>query len=98
MGKFLLTDESVEHLKAIANYSRKTWGIQQQKQYLSGLRSVLSQLSETPLMGTLRFTAEHIYSFPYVSHMIYYRIQQDQIIILAVLHQSMTPEVHLKKE
>ncbi|WP_225318840.1 type II toxin-antitoxin system RelE/ParE family toxin [Cellvibrio sp. KY-GH-1] len=62
------------------------------------LRSALNQLAENPLMGTLRCSADQIYSFPYVSHMVYYQTQKDHIIILAVLHQSMTPEIHSKKE
>ncbi|ALD77423.1 hypothetical protein P10159_2633 [Citrobacter portucalensis] len=34
---------------------------------------------------------EDIYSFPYVSHMIYYSAQDTNIVVLAVLHQSRVP-------
>ena len=38
---------------------------------------------------------EDIYSFPYVSHMIYYNTQDSGIVVLAVLHQSRVPIKHL---
>jgi toxin ParE1/3/4 len=95
MAKFILTDEAVTHINNIRDYTRNRWGKQQVKQYLSSLRASLQQLAENPLMGTLRFKEEGIYSFPYASHTVYYIQQKDCIVILAVLHQSMTPEIHL---
>ncbi len=97
MAKFILTDEVVAHINNIRDYTRNKWGKQQVGQYLSALRTALSQLAENPLMGTLRFKENGIYSFPYASHTIYYAVQKEQIVILAILHQSMTPEIHLNR-
>lgn len=97
MAKFILTDEAIAHINNIRDYTRNKWGKQHVKQYLGSLRSVLNKLAENPLMGTLRFKEDGIYSFPYVSHTIYYAVQKEQIIILAILHQSMTPEIHLSR-
>jgi len=97
MAKFILTDEAVTHINNISDYTRNRWGKQQVKQYLDSLRASLNQLAENPLMGTLRFKEEGIYSFPYVSHMVYYIQQKDCIVVLAILHQSMTPEIHLDR-
>ena len=95
MAKFILTDEALAHTYNIRDYTRNRWGKQQVKQYLDTLRASLNQLAENPLMGILRFKEEDIYSFPISSHTIYYTIHEDSIVILAILHQSMTPELHL---
>lgn len=95
MGKFILTDEAVAHINNIRDYTRTRWGKQQVKQYLGSLRLSLSQLAGNPLLGTLRFKDDGIYSFPTASHTVYYTIKKDEIVVLAILHQSMTPELHL---
>lgn len=95
MAKFILTDEAITHINNIRDYTRSRWGKQQVKQYLDSLRASLNQLAENPLIGTLRFKEESIYSFPCLSHTVYYIQQKDCIVILAILHQSMTPEMHL---
>lgn len=97
MAKFILTDEAAEHINNIRDYTRNRWGNQQVKQYLNSLRFSLNQLAENPSMGTLRFKEEGIYSFPCLSHTVYYIQQKDCIVILAILHQSMTPELHLNR-
>ncbi|MFZ2290494.1 MAG: hypothetical protein WAV92_12640 [Halopseudomonas yangmingensis] len=35
-------------------------------------------------------------SFPYGSHMLYYRLEKKHLVVFAVLHQRMVPEGHLK--
>ena len=97
MAKFILTDEAVTNINNIRDYTRNRWGKQQLKQYLDTLRASLNQLAENPLMGILRFKEDGIYSFPSASHTIYYMMQKDSTVILAILHQSMTPEIHLNK-
>ena len=97
MAKFILTDEVITHINNIRDYTRNRWGKQQVKQYVDSLRASLNQLAENPLMGTLRFKEESIYSFPCVSHTVYYILQKDCIVILAILHQSMTPKIHLDR-
>jgi len=95
MAKFILTDEAVTNINNIRDYTRTRWSKQQVKQYLDSLHQSLNQLAENPLMDILRFKEEDIYSFPISSHTIYYTIHEDSIVVLAILHQSMTPEVHL---
>jgi len=97
MAKFILTDEAIAHINNIRDYTRNRWGKQQVKQYLDSLRVSLNQLAENPLMGTLRFKEESIYSFPSASHTVYYVQKKDYIVIMAILHQSMTPEIHLAR-
>jgi len=37
-----------------------------------------------------------VFSFPYGSHMLYYRIEEEQLVVFAVLHQRMVPTEHLQ--
>lgn len=97
MGRLIFTDEAASHIKSISQYTRNKWGNKQHKQYLDALRTTLHTLAENPLMGNLRFSDEGIYNFLYASHSVYYQIQKDCIVIIAILHQSMTPELHLKR-
>lgn len=97
MAKFILTDEAAEHTNNIRDYTRNRWRRQHVKQYLGSLRTSLNQLAENSLMGTLRFKEEDIYSFPCASHTGYYIQKKECIVILAILHQSMTPDLHLSR-
>ncbi|EPJ4167207.1 type II toxin-antitoxin system RelE/ParE family toxin [Citrobacter freundii] len=94
---YKLTGEAQRDIIEIRDYTSRNWGAKQSREYLRKLQVVLSQLAEMPGMGHHRIDdfGEDIYSFPYVSHMIYYSIQDSDIVVLAVLHQSRAPTKHL---
>jgi toxin ParE1/3/4 len=94
---YKLTGEAQRDIIEIRDYTSRNWGAKQSRDYLRKLRGVLSQLAEMPGMGHHRIDdfGEDIYSFPYVSHMIYYSTQDTNIVVLAVLHQSRVPTTHL---
>ncbi len=94
---YRITREAQRDLKGIVNYTISHWGKQKSQAYLTRLQHVLSQLAEMPEMGQNRFSelGERIYSFPCVSHMIYYLHSDADIVVLAVLHQSQAPAHHL---
>lgn len=64
--------------------------MQQPRDYLVRLRQCLTNLAEIPGIGQHRVEdlGTGVYSFPYVSHMIYYATANSEITILAVLHQA----------
>lgn len=94
---YKLTGEAQRDIIEIRDYTSKNWGAKQSRAYLRKLQVVLSQLAEMPGMGQHRIgdVGENIYSFPYISHMIYYCAQDTNIVVLAVLHQSRVPTKHL---
>ncbi|WP_410750196.1 type II toxin-antitoxin system RelE/ParE family toxin [Citrobacter sp. U14242] len=94
---YKLTGEAQRDILEIRDYTSRNWGAKQSRDYLKKLRVVLSQLAEMPGMGQHRADdfGEDIYSFSYVSHMIYYSAQNINIVVLAVLHQSRVPTKHL---
>jgi toxin ParE1/3/4 len=97
MTRLIFTDEAKQDLLDIRQYTQTKWGNPQAKTYLHELRNTLKRLQEQPLMGTDRSSdlGTGIQSFPYASHMIYYRIQKNNVVVLAMLHQTMVPGLHL---
>lgn len=97
MTRLIFTDEARQDLLGIRQYTQNKWGISQAQAYICELRTTLKRLQEWPLIGVDRSDelGAGIYSFPHVSHMIYYTQQGDDLVILALLHQSMIPARHL---
>ena len=99
MHSYRLTPQAQEDLKDIRRHTRQEWGEQQTKDYLEGLRSTFQMLLKMPNMGRSRADDlnEGIFSYPYASHMIYYKQAEDDLIIVAVLHERMVPSNHLEE-
>ena len=97
MTGYQLTGEAQSDIREIRDYTIRNWGIQQSTDYLTRLRQVLTNLAEMPGIGQHRAEdlGAGVYSFPYVSHMVYYSTANTGIIVLAVLHQSRVPANHL---
>lgn len=96
---YRLTGEAQRDLISIRDYTLRNWGTKQSRDYLTRLRTVLIRLAEMPTMGQNRTEelGEEIYSFPHISHMIYYIAEGADILILAILHQSQVPARHLSQ-
>ena len=96
MVAFRLTGDAQTDLIEIRRYTLKQWGVEQSKKYLLELRQTIRVLSETPTMGKQRHeVGNNVFSFPHVSHVIYYIIDKNQLVVFGVLHKSMLPLLHL---
>jgi len=94
--KYRLTNEAKSDLINIRQYTVKQWGIQQSKKYLTELQQTIELLSSSPTMGQKRLdVSTDTLSFPHASHIIYYHIHKDYLLVFAVLHKSMVPNLHL---
>ena len=92
-----LTTDAKKDLINIRQYTLEHWGKQQSTKYLSELRRTIRLLTETPSMGIKRpDIGNNIFSFPHVSHMLYYTLNANQLVVFAVLQQSMIPSIHLQ--
>lgn len=97
MTAYRFTPDAQTDLIEIRRYTLKQWGAEQSKKYLLELRQTIRVLSETPTMGKQRHEVGiDVFSFPYVSHVIYYIVNKQQIVIFGVLHKSMLPLIHLE--
>lgn len=99
MHSYRFTVQAQEDLKDIHRYTVQEWGEQQAKDYLAALRDTLHMLLKMPGIG--RSCAgdlqEGIYSYPYASHVIYYKLTEEALIVVAVLHNRMVPAAHLEE-
>lgn len=93
---FRLTYDAQQDLTEIQLYTVQQWGQQQSRKYLQGLRSTIKLLAQFPGQGSARDDVGNgVFSFPYKSHMFYYRVEQKHLVIFAVLHQRMLPTAHI---
>jgi toxin ParE1/3/4 len=96
MPSYQLTPDAQADLIEIRRYTLTQWGASQSQKYLSDLRKTLKLLAATPTLGKSRpeITAG-AFSFPYISHVIYYLHEGETIWVFAVLHKRMVPFAHL---
>lgn len=96
MPGYRLTPDAQSDLVEIRRYTLKQWGKSQSQKYLSELRQTLRLLAETPSLGKQRpDVVSGVFSFPHVSHVIYYVIDAHELIVFGVLHKRMVPINHL---
>lgn len=95
--KYRLTSDAQSDLIEIRRFTLAQWGSGQSIKYLSELRQFIRLLSETPKLGKQRLkVGKGVFSFPYSSHVIYYRCHEKQLVVFGVLHKSMVPTSHLE--
>ena len=97
MPSYRFTAEAQSDLIKIRGYTLKQWGGKQSKKYLSELRQTIRLLSETPAIGKQRSDiSSDVFSFRHVSHVIYYMLHKNQLVVFGVLHKGMVPNIHLE--
>ena len=94
--RYQFTDKAERDLKGIIDYTVQEWGVSQANTYLDGLETRALILAENPDLGTTRETlSEGLLSFPYESHILYYKKHARGIVVVRILHQHMDPLKHL---
>jgi toxin ParE1/3/4 len=94
---FRLTPDAQSDLKEIRRFTMENWAAVQSGKYVSELRSSMHLLSQVPRIGVAcADIAMGVFRFTHASHMIYYRIVEQQLVVFAVLHKSMVPMSHLE--
>jgi toxin ParE1/3/4 len=95
---FRLTQDAKLDLINIRRYTVQQWGIEQSRKYITKLRKTIQLLSENPLLGKPRpEVGDDVASFPYASHVIYYIMNRQQLVVFGILHKHMVPNKHLNK-
>ena len=94
--RYQFTAKAERDLEIITDYTAQEWGASQANTYLDGLESRAQLLAENPDLGITRETSSKgLLSFPYESHILYYKKHARGIVIVRVLHQHMDPLKHL---
>lgn len=93
---FRLTPDAKDDVLGIRQHTVKQWGVEQSNKYLQKLQETIHLLTESPDIGVRRADiGELVQSFPCQSHTIYYIQSDKNLVVFAVLHQSMVPASHL---
>jgi toxin ParE1/3/4 len=89
-ANFRLTPRAAADLEAIADYTIERWGLEQLEIYLRSLNNRFEWLAENPFAGRDRNDVDAGYrSFPEGSHVIFYVVGDDCVIIIGIPHKSM---------
>lgn len=89
MDYYILSEKTKEDIDSIYDFGNQKFGKDQALSYLIELRSYFEILLKNPNIGKQRDEIkEGLLSFPYASHIIFYRIFKNHIRIVRVLHGS----------
>ncbi|RXG15968.1 toxin ParE1/3/4 [Leeuwenhoekiella aestuarii] len=87
MNHFTLSKKTQEDIDAIYEFGVHKFGENQALNYLLEMRSHLELLLSNPEIGKQRNEIKDgLYSLPYASHIIFYRILKNHLRIVRVLH------------
>ncbi|MGE4470280.1 MAG: type II toxin-antitoxin system RelE/ParE family toxin [Desulfovibrio sp.] len=91
--RFQLTNKAYADLKSIAKYTQTTWGVEQRKEYLFRLDQSFHLIAENVGIGrNCDFIREGYFSHPLGKHLVFYRVEDETVTIVRILHQSMDVE------
>lgn len=97
--KYELTPRAERDLKDIWFYTAEAWGDEQAEKYVALLEKRFEALADSPYIGAARPDIEKGYRyFPEGKHLVFYRVEENTVIILAVPHTSMDIERHMEWE
>lgn len=84
-----LSQEADNDLDEIFDYTAEQFGIEQAIKYLSGFDVMFENLCSNPNLGRKRNEIRKgLRSISHISHMVFYRILEDRLRIVRILHAS----------
>jgi toxin ParE1/3/4 len=93
---YWLAPRAKQDLKEILVYTERHWGKLQRGVYRDALRGGCETLGDNPRLGDAKNDlGAGLYSFPVEHHVLYYRINEDVVEIVRILHERMDPARHL---
>ena len=96
MAAYSLTRKAAADLDGIYEYSILNFGAKQAQDYLLGLQGRFQVLAENSMLGRSAAEVEpDLRRFNHRSHVVFYRAQDQGVLIVRVLHESQDFERHL---
>lgn len=87
MSGYVLSKEASEDIDEIFNFGKVKFGYSLAIDYLIGLESLFVKLASSPYIGRERNEIkQELRSFPYSSHVVFYRVLDTKIRIVCVLY------------
>ena len=93
------TEHARSDLRSIVNYTKINFGSQQAITYVTQLKEQALILTEHPGIGKRRDALiPGLRCFPFKTHVLYYVVQHEVLIVIRVLHRLMEPSKHLRSQ
>lgn len=93
---YLLTPAAELDLSEIWDYSLSVWGIEQAEYYIHDFKLAFERLLRNPCIGRDASYIKPGYRYlAQGSHLIFYKCNESNVLIIRILHQRMLPEAHL---
>jgi len=93
MADYELSIKADQDLTEIYIYSFNNFGESKADSYFLGLDECLLKLAENPnLCRKIDYIRSGYFRYEYVSHSIFYKIKEDGIVVMRILHGSMDTE------
>lgn len=86
---YRLTRQAKSDIKAIYRYNVEYFGEGQAQEYLEGLEYSFDLLTDNPNMG--RLFDENTRRYVYKSHLVYYEIKEEQLVIIRLRNARQKP-------
>ena len=84
-----ITKPAGQDLEDIFDFSINLFGLDQTVKYVSFFETIFKKLASNPSIGRSRNEIKNgLRSFNHKSHVVFYRIKPNQIIIIRILHVS----------
>jgi toxin ParE1/3/4 len=99
MVSFRLSTRADADILEIVAYTVKRFGIEQGRRYHDGLKRTFQVLAEHPAKGRAADDiAPGLRRWNYQSHVVFFRLDRDGVVIVRVLHQAMDTARHSMKD
>lgn len=96
MANYRVSKAAQTDIRGIGHYTQREWGAVQRRKYLSSLEAQLENIAQNPyLAAERRELTPPVRILRHERHLIVYLIQDDEVLIVRVLHASMDVPAHL---
>jgi len=97
MLRLKLSPKAINDLEEIYEYTIANWGIRQAEKYQDELFEWMSRVTENPHIGSQYYFSKGSYRKSQINkHLIFYRIKDDELVVVRVLHERMDFKSHLE--
>jgi toxin ParE1/3/4 len=96
MPSYVLSPRALADLDEIWDYSVENWGAEQAERYIGEIRKAIETLERDPRRGRSCDEVRPGYrKYPAGSHVIFFRLAEEKIDVIRILHQRMDFDQHL---
>jgi toxin ParE1/3/4 len=95
VNNYRLSRLAAADLEEIAEYTIEHFGINQARRYRDGLKTCFDQLAGNPTLGReAEQLVRGLHRFEHQSHVVFYKSEPENLLIVRVLHSSMDVPRH----